>query len=289
MMEELHLFVMDTDVYIGVTYNQAVEWKSIITSWFLYVEQQWSRFQPDNVLGQLNKLPVGQSMKLPSALYDCLWIANDYFRKTEGYFSPYLKKQLEHHGYHASFQQIEKTRSSTLFSLPIMQETLLFQPHDTVIKQTSEQIDLGGIAKGYAVEYATKLLQSLGQTQHGIVDAGGDMVVWANDEKVWHIGISHPLQPDKNVDMLSVKNVAIATSSRVKRSWANGRKNHLINGQTGKVADSTVMQATVVARSLVEAEVVAKMCFFVSSAGWFEQRFPFSKRYIITKDSSGWQ
>jgi len=288
-MEQLHLSVMDTDVYIGVQYEQEVEWKQLITSWFSYVEQQWSRFQPYNLLSQLNALPVGQSMRLPAALYDCLWIANDYFQKTEGYFSPYLKKQLEHHGYHTSFQQIEKMPSSTLFSMPTIQETLLFQPNETVIKQTTEQIDLGGIAKGYAVEYAAKLLQSLGQTQHGIVDAGGDMVVWANDEKVWHIGISHPLQPEKNVDILRVKNAAIATSSRVKRSWANDRKNHLINGQTGQVADSEVMQATVVARSLLEAEVVAKMCFFVSSEEWFEQCFPFSKRYIITKDNSGWQ
>ena len=288
-MEQLHLSVMDTEVYIGVQYEQKVEWKPILTSWFLYVEQQWSRFEPHNLLDQLNRLPVGQSMRLPSALYDCLWMANDYFRKTEGYFSPYLKKQLEHHGYHTSFQQIEKKRSSTPFSLPIIQEALLFHPNHIVTKQTSEQIDLGGIAKGYAVEYAAKLLQSLGQTQHGIVDAGGDMVVWANDDKVWHIGISHPLQPEKNVEILPVKNVAIATSSRMKRSWAKGRKNHLINGQTGTVADSAVMQATVVARSLLEAEVVAKMCFFVSSVEWFEQRFPFSKRYTMTKDKSSWQ
>ena len=289
-MEQLTLHLMDTEIYVGVKYKENVEWIPVVKDWFTHVANEWSRFKTNNLLATINALPIGKSLRIPPPLFECLLVGHYYYEHTDGLFSPYLKKQMEQLGYHITFKMIEKVPKE-IDSISSIQfaPCLHFKADYTIEKIADTEIDLGGFAKGYAVEYASKLLQNLGEMEYGIVDGGGDMVIWSNTDKVWKIGISDPYMPAENLEVLLLKNAAIATSSTLKRSWANGEKNHLINGQTGRIATSEVLQTTVIAPTLIEAEVTAKMCFFQSSSTWFNERFPTCKRYIVTTQTRGWQ
>ena len=70
-------------------------------------------------------------------------------------------------------------------------------------------LDLGGIAKGFAVDMAVRVLKSEG-IQSGMVNAGGDLRVFGNVSRA--IQVRHPESPDTVVEIGSLQNGAIATS-----------------------------------------------------------------------------
>lgn len=72
------------------------------------------------------------------------------------------------------------------------------------------QRDLGGIAKGFAVDCAVAALRKAGATS-GIVNAGGDLRVFG-DEPQW-IRIRHPLRPGEEAGRILLRERALATSS----------------------------------------------------------------------------
>lgn len=275
-METMTLQLMDTEIYIGVQFEQPVDWQPVMSEWFHYVAKQWSRFHEGNELYAINALLIGQTMQLRAPLYRCLQLAHYYFEQTDGYFSPYLKKHIEAHGYNKTFAQL-KAASTPI--PPVSPASLRFCRNGFIQKISDAEIDVGGIAKGFTAFYASELLQSLGSTAFDIVDVGGDMQLWSHTDKVWSIGIAHPHDDTKTIATLSIQNGGIATSSKVKRSWANGDKHHILNGQSGHVATGDKLQVTAVAKYAYLAEVAAKTSFFTEAANDYFHNVP---RYVVT-------
>ncbi|WP_337287351.1 FAD:protein FMN transferase [Candidatus Methylomirabilis sp.] len=120
-------------------------------------------------------------------------------------------------------------------------------------------IDLGGIAKGYAVDVAAETLRHDG-VHSGLIDAGGDLrVVGCNrDGGIWKIGLRHPLASSRLLLSVLVEDAAVATSGNYFRYvTVSGRQyGHLLHPRTGTPAD-TALSATVIARSAIRADALA--------------------------------
>lgn len=120
-------------------------------------------------------------------------------------------------------------------------------------------IDLGGIAKGYAVDLAAEALKKRG-VHSGLIDAGGDLrVVGRNrDGGIWRIGLRHPLAPSRLLLSVLVEDEAVATSGNYFRYFTVGglRYGHLLHPRTGTPADSA-LSATVIARNAMRADGLA--------------------------------
>lgn len=97
-------------------------------------------------------------------------------------------------------------------------------------------IDLGGIAKGYAVDKAIEILQSFG-VEHASVTAGGDSrVIGDKFGRPWMIGIKNP-RADAVAITLPLVDVAVSTSGDYERYFIDDkgeRVHHIINPRTGK-------------------------------------------------------
>jgi thiamine biosynthesis lipoprotein len=131
-------------------------------------------------------------------------------------------------------------------------------------------VDLGGIAKGWAAEQASRRLSKHGPA---LVDAGGDIVVSGPmaDGHAWPIDIADPLEPDHAIAQLNVDHGAVATSGRDYRRWQrDGRwQHHILDPRTAQPARTDVLTATVVAGTAWEAEAAAKTVRILGShAGW---------------------
>lgn len=291
-LETLSVDVMNTVYYIALPKGHSASWKEPIKKWLYYVEKEWSRFQKGNELDRLNQLEVGETIQLSPSLYSCIQRANDYHIQTEGLFSPYLKSQLEQHGYNQSFpfHIAEKLSRSQFFNLDSPIQLL----NDYYVLKTGEQqIDLGGFAKGYIVEKIGRWLQQETSAAFGMVDGGGDMSVWSNGEKEWTIDIANPFNKLEKMSSIKIKNGAIATSNRIYRSWTQGEemKHHLLNGQTGEVAKTDVVQATIVTKSLCDAEVMTKLCFLTNEAAirqWAEKEHIHYAQFIVKEHEVGY-
>lgn len=284
--------MMNTNFYIALPKGTSKEWKKPVEKWLHYVASEWSRFREDNELARLNQLKIGDTIAISSLLYDCLKKANNYFIQTHGLFSPYLKKQLEQHGYNQSFpfqhaENLEKNDTGT------KQSPIQFLSNHTVLRTDEQQIDLGGFAKGYIVEKIAEWLQQETCSEYGMVDGGGDMNIWSSCDKEWTIGVADPYKEEEEISYIKIKNGAIATSNRVYRSWKQGNdtKHHLLNGQTGIVANTDVLQATVVTKSLCDAEVACKLCFLLHEKElqqWLGQHQIPSACFIVKENEKGY-
>lgn len=292
-VDTLTLQVMNTEFYLAIAKSNKTNWKEKAEKWLRYVAQEWSRFGTNNELWQLNNLEIGQTLQVSDDLYDCLVQANDYYLRTNGLFSPYLKLQLEQHGYNQSFPFTSIEKEAMYNQSIIAGNPFRFLSNQQVMKIAQQEIDLGGFAKGYAIEKLAQWLEAEIAPEYGLIDGGGDMKMWSSGEKIWTIGVADPYDVDKEISSIKMASGAIATSNRIYRSWTQGenRKHHLLNGQTGNVAITDVIQATVVTSSLCDAEVGAKLCFLVDETKqqqWFEAICDRSARFIVKENQAGY-
>ncbi len=268
MEDVLQLNAMNTDFYMKVLGCKDSTWKEMISRWINYVEKEWSRFRKDNELFQLNELGIGEQLQLSPPLFDLLQKAEEYRKRTNGLFSPYLFPQMNYHGYDQTFPFQASNEKEQQMPSPYNRDSAPFEflsDSLSVLRNANGKVDLGGIAKGYAVQSAVQWLREFGRAEAGIVDGGGDISVWSNGEKIWNIGVAHLFEKEQDIAQFRLKNGSIATSNIVYRHWKQGneKKHHILNGQSGLPVDSTVIQATVVAENCLDAEAAAKICFMV--------------------------
>ncbi|MGH7729925.1 MAG: FAD:protein FMN transferase [Candidatus Eiseniibacteriota bacterium] len=121
------------------------------------------------------------------------------------------------------------------------------------------RIDLGGIAKGYAVDVAAESLKAHGVTD-ALVDLSGNMVALGSSGGAggaggWRIGIRDPRDRVPYVARLSITAQAISTSGQYERFLArDGRTyGHILNPRTGWPAEGLI-SVTVVSSSAMECD-----------------------------------
>jgi len=103
------------------------------------------------------------------------------------------------------------------------------------LRKKGMAMDLGGIAKGYAVDRAFELLKGLGY-RNLVVNAGGDLRVGGSKpDGPWSIGIQHPRDPEKIIARISLSDTAVATSGDYEKFFIHQDKryHHILNPKTG--------------------------------------------------------
>lgn len=101
------------------------------------------------------------------------------------------------------------------------------------------RLDLGGVAKGTALEQACALLAAYG-IENAMVDAGGDLkVIGTRDTRPWRVGIRDPRNDGRTIATVSLApREAIVTSGNYERYFMHeGRRHHhVLNPYTGRPA-----------------------------------------------------
>jgi thiamine biosynthesis lipoprotein len=131
-----------------------------------------------------------------------------------------------------------------------------------LLKRQGMAIDLGGIAKGYAVDRAFELLKSLGY-RNLVVNAGGDLRVGGSKpEGPWSVGIQHPKGPEKIMARISVTDLAVATSGDYEKFFIHQGKryHHILNPKTGFPAEGC-QNVTVLHKEGTMADALATAIF----------------------------
>lgn len=125
-----------------------------------------------------------------------------------------------------------------------------------------QQLDLGGIGKGYAADRAAEILKSYG-IEHALIDTGGDIVAVGSrdDGQPWRLAIRHP-RSSGIMAVIGVRDLAVATSGDYERYFEvdGTRYNHIIDPRTGWPA-SELMSVTVLAPTGVQADALATAVF----------------------------
>ncbi len=136
------------------------------------------------------------------------------------------------------------------------------EAHTVRFGKPGMSIDLGGFAKGHAVDNATKLLRQLG-ILHANVSAGGDSrVIGDKRGRPWMIGVRDPRAEGQVIALLPLVDTSISTSGDYERYFDEDgvRFHHLIDPATGKSPDS-VRSVTILAEDGLTTEAFSKIVF----------------------------
>ncbi len=165
-------------------------------------------------------------------------------------------------------------------------------PADTVIKQTLEhsgykrveldpktrrialtnnvRLDLGGIAKGYALDRAYQIAKEIDPDCTGFVEVGGDIRIIGPKfgSRPWVIGVRDPRKPTEAITYLYMTEGAVASSGDYERYFVHEgvRYHHIIDPKTGYPARGAI-SVTVIAENALTADALST-AGFVSANDW---------------------
>ncbi len=132
------------------------------------------------------------------------------------------------------------------------------------LTEADAALDLGGIAKGYAVDRAVDALREHGVRQ-GLVNVGGDLYALGGSEDgdPWRVGVRSPDDPTRLVGRVDVEDAGIATSGDYERFFEHGgrRFHHLLDPRTASPRAVTTHSLTVRAETCMTADAAATAVF----------------------------
>lgn len=166
------------------------------------VEQEMSFHAPQSSLSRLNRTPAGVSLKLPAWTYEVLETAMMLHAATDGQFDCGIAHRLVRSGLLPDHGLRALAQSSL--------EGLQLEGAHTVTVLRPTCVDLGGIAKGFAVDKAVDALHAAGVSRCRI-NAGGDIRI--SGREATDIFIRHPTAPGLAVLLGQLAEGAVATSA----------------------------------------------------------------------------
>ncbi len=255
--------IMNTDILCEIQFPEtslALAEKSLeeVFQRLRQFEEHYSRFKENNLLWHFNH---STNTTLSEEFFSILRCTQFFYRSTDGVFDPSILRSIESEGYTGAYQNHTSDDKSSFNNLVLTPKT------HSAEKPLELMIDLGGIGKGYIVDQLAFFLNQ--HFDNFLIDAGGDIYVQGqnkvDDYPYWAIAVEHPLLPDENLALLTLTNMAVATSGRNKRFWQKGneKRHHIIDPSSGKSASSDLMTVTVIGPSTVSAEVLAKTLFIL--------------------------
>ena len=252
---------MGSDIHLVLPASRASAAARAVEDLFAEWEGVLSRFRPESELSRLNA-KAGTPVTVGPILFDAIDAAVEAARTTGGLFDPTLGRELVRLGYDRSFQEIRDVPAA--LDVPVgggaWRAMVVDRSAGVVTVPSVSALDLGGIAKGMAVDASLELLRSIG-VETALVSAGGDLAVLGlpPDRRAWDVLIG----TDPRGPVLPLVRGALATSGSTRRRWRQGDvvQHHLVDPCTGEPAVSGLREVTVAAGTCRIAEVGSTAAF----------------------------
>lgn len=131
------------------------------------------------------------------------------------------------------------------------------------LKRKGQSIDLGGIAKGYAVDASINILQE-NNIKNAVINFGGTVAVIGH---ISSVGIQHPLLPvNRYMGSILLENRCISTSGKYQNNYTvnNVKYHHIIDKRTGYPVENDIQSISVIGNdaTLLDALSTASICLW---------------------------
>ena len=209
-------------------------------------------------ISRLNRAPAGEEVPLSAAAQAVLTAARQAHADTDGAFDATCRPQIEvwreatEDGTVPTDDQLAAARRDSNW------EHVELTPTGAIKTSATVQFDLGGVAKGYAIDRAFQLLRRQGWPG-GLVNLGGDIRCFGRTPtgELWTIDIEDPFGRGV-LGTLVVTDVAVCTSGNYRRYFETSgrRRSHILDPRTGYPTEATC-SVTVVAPDAITADIWA--------------------------------
>lgn len=225
------------------------------------IENLLSLYRDESEISQLNK--QGRLRVSPETLF-VIKRAGEFWQATQGAFDVTVAPLLELWGFSGGDYRVpDGTKIKQTLEL-IGFDKVRISDNIIEFKVKGIRLDLGAIAKGYAVDCAVNKLKLVG-INSALINAGGDIYCLGNKNGLpWRVAIKSGQKPGF-AGYLELKDKAVATSGNYEQYFSVGatRYCHILDPRTGKPADTGIASVTVIAEDCLTADALATSVFIL--------------------------
>ncbi len=297
---ESEQFLMDTLVNIKVYGEDAVvlekataeafsEMRRVAALVDRFPEKGTSSYEKSDIC-RINSQAGIEPVRVAEDVFSMLKAAQEYSQLSEGAFGVTVAPLLDIWGFGKATQQVPTVEEiNEALKLADEKKVVLDENKQTVfLQEPGMRLDLGAVAKGYAVEKAAEVLQEEG-IKRAMINAGGNIkVIGENrDNSSWRIGIQDPRNPSEIIGVLDLKDEAVATSGDYIRYFEEKgiKYHHLLSLETGYPANMNIC-VTVISPEAGEADLLSTVLFLLDSeeALALAEGIENTEAFIVTSD-----
>ena len=220
---------------------------------------------PESALSAMNNSAA--PIKIEGDLLSVMEYALDIAKKTEGAFDPTCYSltelwKISDGGYLPTLNEVSMALSYVDYKALTLQV-------GTLSKSSAVRVDLGGIAKGYALGKTVMMLAE--NVSYGMISFGGNVGVWGEkpDGSKWEIGIKDPFNTEKTVGKIILPDLGgyVSVSGDYERCFEEDGKryHHIFDPETGYPVDNGIHSVAVYTKDATVGDALSTALFVMGT------------------------
>jgi FAD:protein FMN transferase len=232
-------------------------------------------WKPSELTALNTALAQGKTVEVAPEMTAILADARQLSDRSGGLFNPAIGRLIHAWGFQADeFKPVlpDPKQIAALVKDDPRMDDLVFAGNTVGSRNRAVQLDLGGYAKGYALDRAAAILRQMG-VHDALINIGGNVLaLGSHGDRPWRVGIQHPRKPGPLATLDLRDGDAIGTSGDYQRFFeiAGKRYCHLIDPRTGWPVQG-VQAVTIIThgpRAGVLSDADSKPLFLSGAPGW---------------------
>lgn len=253
-------FLMGTIVEVTSEDSRAA---TIVFNEIARIENLLSKYKEYSEVTHLNR--QGNLRPSPETIF-IIKKSKEFWQITGGAFDITAAPLVDLWGFtNREYRVPENSEINRAFKLVGSDKIIIDEKNNLIkFKLKGMKVDLGGIAKGYAVDCAVKKLKEAG-VKSALINAGGQIYCLGDNRgRFWKVAVQNP-RGKGCVEYIELKDKAVATSGDYEQYFKVGEKrySHIIDPKTGSPTESGVISVTVVADDGLTVDAMSTSIFIL--------------------------
>jgi len=275
--------------------QQAFDLRNLLEYELEVINSVMSTWLKESEINKINRANSNETIKISNSLREIITQSQQIEKMTSGAFDITVAPLVKLWGFGPDGIPSNRPQQQQIDEVKAYTGSNKFKIQENVFSKIDKrlQLDLSGIAKGYAVDILATKLEKNGFSDY-LVEIGGE--IYAKGTKPnsapWVIAIEHPRKTNaltNNIINVNVNGIAVATSGDYRNYFESQgtRFSHVINPKTGWASQSNVISATVIASKCATADALATASMVMGAKEAIEFADKYQIAIMIIEDNFG--
>jgi thiamine biosynthesis lipoprotein len=235
------------------------------------IDRLMSHYKADSPLSRVNREAARHPVTVEAELFDFIADAMRYNRDSDGAFDITVGPLMKAWGFFRGDGRMPSPDDLAAARRHVGPEHVILNETTKSIRfdDSGVELDLGGIAKGYAVDRVVRLLREH-RISAALISAGGSTIYALGSppgRDGWDVMIQDPLNPQKIARTVRLKDRALSVAGSSEKSFESGgvRYSHIMDPRTGRPVQG-VLSVAVLASSGTAGDALDDAFFVLGPA-----------------------
>jgi len=226
----------------------------------------------------------------------CVQAALEAADRTGGAFDPTVGPLMTLWGFRPKAPRVPTDAEIAEVLRHVGASRVAFDPAARTIRFADDamELDLGGIAKGCALDLARREAAGIAGVDGALLDLGGQLAGWGRspERAEWRVGVRDPEGRIASVATITLRaGGTVASSSDVEQSFVSGGRlyGHIMDVRTGRPVESDILQSTAIDASATTSDILSTALFVAGSGGAERalRAYPGAEAILIVRERGG--